>query len=126
MAKRIRPTGKSGGNDGIGCGKPPKHTRFKAGQSGNPKGRPTGSRNFETEVRAKLQAPVKVSKNGRERTISTQQPALKCLASRRFKGINVRLSNLSVWLKNIINQPSKSTTPSLGTMKQFWPTSSVG
>ena len=26
----------------VGYGKPPKHTRFKKGQSGNPKGRPKG------------------------------------------------------------------------------------
>jgi len=29
----------------VGYGKPPKATRFKAGQSGNPRGRPKGSRN---------------------------------------------------------------------------------
>ena len=29
----------------VGFGKPPEHTRFKLGQSGNPKGRPKGSRN---------------------------------------------------------------------------------
>jgi hypothetical protein len=27
-------------NDAVGYGKPPKHTRFRKGQSGNPKGRP--------------------------------------------------------------------------------------
>ena len=34
------------GNHEVGYGKPPKHTRFKPGQSGNSKGRPKGVRNF--------------------------------------------------------------------------------
>ena len=33
----------------VGRGKPPLHTRFKPGQSGNPKGRPKGVRNFKTD-----------------------------------------------------------------------------
>ncbi|HEY8129410.1 MAG TPA: DUF5681 domain-containing protein [Hyphomicrobium sp.] len=32
----------------IGYGKPPVKTRFRKGQSGNPKGRGKGSRNFAT------------------------------------------------------------------------------
>ena len=38
----------------IGYGKPPKHTQFKPGQSGNSKGRPRGQRNFRTAVRDAL------------------------------------------------------------------------
>ena len=33
---------KSRTSDDVGYGRPPKHTRFKPGQSGNPKGRPGG------------------------------------------------------------------------------------
>ncbi len=41
LAKLIEIEGRK--DDGkIGYGRPPKHTRFKAGQSGNPKGRPKG------------------------------------------------------------------------------------
>lgn len=29
---------------GVGYGRPPAHTRFKPGQSGNPKGRPSGKK----------------------------------------------------------------------------------
>lgn len=32
----------------VGYKKPPKHTQFKPGQSGNPKGRPKGSKNTKT------------------------------------------------------------------------------
>jgi len=32
----------------VGYGQPPHHTRFKKGQSGNPRGRPCGSNNLKT------------------------------------------------------------------------------
>ena len=38
-------------SDKVGYGKPPLHSRFTRGQSGNPKGRPKGVRNFKTDVR---------------------------------------------------------------------------
>jgi hypothetical protein len=38
----------------VGYGRPPIHTRFKPGQSGNPAGRPKGAQNFATEIAAEL------------------------------------------------------------------------
>lgn len=63
----------------IGFGKPPRHTRFKPGQSGNPNGRPKGTRNFVTDLKATLSAPVTVTRGGRARKISTQKAALQRL-----------------------------------------------
>lgn len=54
----------------VGYGRPPVATRFKPGQSGNPKGRPKASKNLSTLVREKLQAKVPAREGGRERRMS--------------------------------------------------------
>ena len=42
----------------VSPGHPPKDGRFKLGQSGNPKGRPKGSKNFGTVVDKQLRKKV--------------------------------------------------------------------
>ena len=70
----------------VGYGKPPKGTQFKKGQSGNPNGRPKGTRNLQTDVKAVLSKRVPVTENGRQRTISTQEAALMRLREKALKG----------------------------------------
>jgi hypothetical protein len=70
----------------VGYRKPPKHTQFRAGQSGNPKGRPKGVRNFMTDVRQTLMMPVRLSKGGRAHNVTTQVGALLRLREEALKG----------------------------------------
>jgi len=50
--------------------RPPHKGQFKPGQSGNPHGRPKGSRNIRTYVQRLLDAPILVKEDGKTRKIS--------------------------------------------------------
>jgi hypothetical protein len=54
----------------VGRGRPPLHTRFKPGQSGNPAGRAQGSHSFGTILRKALTKKVTITENGRRRSIT--------------------------------------------------------
>jgi Family of unknown function (DUF5681) len=70
----------------VGYGKPPKDTRFKKGQSGNPRGRVPGAKNLKTLLIDTLNEPVVVTENGGRQTISKRQAIVKQLVNQSAKG----------------------------------------
>jgi hypothetical protein len=70
----------------VGYGRPPRHTRFKKGRSGNPRGRSPGSRNLSTLLCEALNEPVIVAENGGRRKISKRQAIIKQLVNQSAKG----------------------------------------
>ena len=70
----------------VGYRKPPRSTRFKKGQSGNPRGRPSGSKNLSTLLSEALNEPVIVTENGRRRKVSKREAIIKQLVNRSAKG----------------------------------------
>jgi hypothetical protein len=66
----------------VGYGKPPRYTRFKKGQSGNPRGRPKGSKNLTTLLGEALNEPVIVAENGGRRKITVREAIIKQLVKR--------------------------------------------
>lgn len=53
----------------VGYGKPPKHSKFKQGQTGNPKGRPKGRKSMRTILNGILNRTVTIKENGRTRRV---------------------------------------------------------
>ena len=70
----------------IGYGKPPKHAQFKRGASGNPRGRRKGSLNLATVLQNALNDTVVVVENGKEKTISKMEVAVKRLVDKAMAG----------------------------------------
>jgi len=66
----------------VGYKKPPLHSRFKKGQSGNPRGRPRGAKNFSSMLNDALNQPVFVTENGRRRKISKRELGIRQLVDK--------------------------------------------
>lgn len=72
--------------DKIGYKNPPKHTQFKKGQSGNPKGRPKSARGLKTDLKAELIGKMNIRVNGEDVSGTKQQLMLRTLTVRAASG----------------------------------------
>ncbi len=73
-------------DDEVGYGMPPRHGRFKKGQSGNPKGRPKGTKNFNTDFLEELQEKILVREGGRSKTMTRQRAMIKSVVNKVLQG----------------------------------------
>ena len=72
--------------ENVGPGRPPRHTRFKPGQSGNPGGRPKGSKNFATILQQQLRKKVTITVDGKPKRMAVQEVIARRLANDSMKG----------------------------------------
>ena len=70
------------GDYAVCYGKPPRHGGFQKGRSGNPRGRPKGSKNFATLLAEALDEKVQVTEDGRRRRVTKRELVVKQLVNK--------------------------------------------
>ena len=79
-------TKKKSDEPGIGYGKPPKQNQFKRGKSGNPKGRPKGSKNPGTVVKELNNELIPVTKNGKTKYMTSFRAMMTQIRNDALRG----------------------------------------
>jgi hypothetical protein len=74
------------GNYRVGYAKPPVHTRFKPGESGNPSGRPTGKPSLASAVEQALSESVVVIEHRRRKRLTKLEATARQLANKCAAG----------------------------------------
>lgn len=85
-AEDKKPTITSSVDYSVGYRKPPKHSQFQPGQSGNPRGRAKGTKNLKTDLVEELGETILVQEGGEPRKLSKQRAVVKSLVNRTLKG----------------------------------------
>ena len=70
----------------VGYRKPPRHTRFRPGRSGNPRGRPRKARSLAEDLSEEVQERIALGEDAAAGTVSKQRALLKSLMDRAIGG----------------------------------------
>ena len=85
----------------VGRGNPPKHTQYRKGTTGNPKGRPKGSKNLSTYLIEAARDQVSATVGGKTRKISKIQATAMQLATKAAGGDQAAMSKFLDWIDEI-------------------------
>lgn len=67
-------------------GKPPREHQFKPGQSGNPAGRPKGTKQIDALIEEELDRRIEVTLSGRRTRLSKRQIMVRQIVDKALKG----------------------------------------
>ena len=92
-----------------GRGNPPKHRQFKRGVSGNPKGRPKGSKNLATLIENAAYDKITVTtKSGETKMMSRIHAATMQLANKAAQGDPKAVLQFMDWVDEIETRAANS------------------
>ena len=99
-------------DDEVGYGKPPRSSRFKKGQSGNPRGRRRGAKKLSTILSGALTERVIVVENGRRRKITKGEAIITQLVNQAAKG-DWRRAKLVIDMQQDIERRTDPAAPEI-------------
>jgi len=99
----------------VGYGRPPKASRFKPGQSGNPRGRARGQSNLATDLARELGEQIRIREGDREKSVSKQRAMVKALVAKSLKG-DARAAALLISLLVKVEEQSERAAPASKTV----------
>ena len=97
----------------VGYRKPPQATRFKPGQSGNPKGRPKASPNLAIDLSTELGELITVREGGAARRVSKQRALIKSLMAKALQGDVRATTALLTLYARVITEPPEDESGSV-------------
>jgi hypothetical protein len=95
----------------VGYRRPPAHTRFKPGRSGNPKGRPKGARGMNTLARELLTARVPVRTGSGEKRMHRIEAVLHKTFELALKGNPRALSQVLSLYASAVPETAAADSP---------------
>ena len=109
MAKKAKgPKSTKGKGAGKSGGNPPTDTRYQPGSSGNPKGRPKGSKNLSTLMMEAARDQVSATIGGKKRKISKIQATTMQLATKAAGGDHAAMIRFLDWVDEIETRAAAS------------------
>ncbi len=83
----------------IGYRRPPRHSQFQPGHSGNPSGRAKRSRNLSTILKAVLEEPITIREGERTRRVPRMEALVRTLYSQAVKGDPKAVSAITILMR---------------------------
>jgi hypothetical protein len=92
----------------VGRNRPPRHTQFRKGASGNKKGRPKRSRNLKTDLAEELASGIAIQEDGKRRIVPKQRAMIKRAVAQAIQGDTKAMSSLVSMMMKLMGEDVKT------------------